>query len=144
MRTGENTHSPGQCSPEHRRINATSGTHALGGVAVCIGANPTCPCQDGLACHYRDSDDGTNGWPLPADQWPFDRPPARAAVSGDWLDSKDFYELMQAYRWADRRGDAPAETVAAFEAVKDYVRKQKCCADGPQWGHAWDCPKCPD
>jgi hypothetical protein len=23
-------------------------------------------------------------------------------------------------------------------------RTQRCCAGGPQWGHAWDCPKCPD
>lgn len=22
--------------------------------------------------------------------------------------------------------------------------QQKCCNGGPQWGHAWDCPKCPD
>lgn len=19
-----------------------------------------------------------------------------------------------------------------------------CCGGGPQWGHAWECPKCPD
>lgn len=24
-------------------------------VAPCIGLDPLCPCQDGLACHYRDS-----------------------------------------------------------------------------------------
>lgn len=23
----------------------------------CIGADPLCPCQDGLACHYRDATD---------------------------------------------------------------------------------------
>lgn len=24
------------------------------------------------------------------------------------------------------------------------IVKQTCCAGGPQWGHAWECPKCPD
>jgi len=27
----------------------------------CIGGDPTCPCQDGDACHYR----GPNAWPAP-------------------------------------------------------------------------------
>lgn len=31
----------------------------------CIGNDPTCPCQDGDACHYRDAADGTKGWPVP-------------------------------------------------------------------------------
>ena len=29
----------------------------------------------------------------------------------------------------------------------DWLRasgKPPCCAGGPQWGHAWDCKKCPD
>lgn len=37
----------------------------VGGGMRCIGKNPTCPCQDGLACHYRDAEDGTKGWPVP-------------------------------------------------------------------------------
>lgn len=32
---------------------------------ACIGGNPTCPCQDGDACHYRDAADGTKAWPIP-------------------------------------------------------------------------------
>jgi hypothetical protein len=24
------------------------------------------------------------------------------------------------------------------------AKEEKCCEGGPQWGHAWDCPKCPD
>jgi len=32
----------------------------------CIGNDPACPCQDGLACHYKDAPDGTKGWPIPA------------------------------------------------------------------------------
>lgn len=41
----------------------------------------------------------------------------------EWLDSKQFYELMQAYRWADRHHVSPQAPAAAFEAVKDYIRK---------------------
>lgn len=33
----------------------------------CIGQNPTCPCQDGDACHYEDTPT-TKGWPVPDDQ----------------------------------------------------------------------------
>jgi hypothetical protein len=33
--------------------------------APCIGSDPFCPCQDGLACHYKDTADGTKGWPVP-------------------------------------------------------------------------------
>ena len=41
------------------------------------------------------------------------------------LDSQEFYELMQAYRWANYRGHgSPADTVAAFEAVKSWVLAQ--------------------
>jgi hypothetical protein len=28
----------------------------------CIGRDPLCPCQDGLACHYKDYP-GSKGWP---------------------------------------------------------------------------------
>jgi hypothetical protein len=37
-------------------------------LAPCIGQDPMCPCQDGLACHYRDAGKGksfTAGFPLP-------------------------------------------------------------------------------
>ena len=33
--------------------------------APCIGRDPSCPCHDGLACHYRDAEDGTKGRPVP-------------------------------------------------------------------------------
>lgn len=34
---------------------------------VCIGGDPSCPCQDGDLCHYRDSPDGTTkALPLPS------------------------------------------------------------------------------
>lgn len=40
---------------------------------------------------------------------------------GDFLDSQDFYELMQRYRHSPA---VPQESVVqAFEAVKEYVRK---------------------
>jgi hypothetical protein len=31
---------------------------------TCIGRDPLCPCQDGGACHYRDSGK-TKGFPVP-------------------------------------------------------------------------------
>lgn len=34
----------------------------------CIGGDPTCPCQDGDACHYVDvwvEGKLTKGWPIP-------------------------------------------------------------------------------
>lgn len=39
-------------------------------VEPCIGKDPTCPCADGLACHYKDypAEDGwpaVKGWPVP-------------------------------------------------------------------------------
>jgi hypothetical protein len=41
-------------------------------VAVCIGNDPLCPCQDGDACHYRDAGKGktfTRAWPVPGASW---------------------------------------------------------------------------
>jgi hypothetical protein len=41
-------------------------------VAVCIGDDPLCPCQDGDACHYRDAGDGktfTRAMPVPGASW---------------------------------------------------------------------------
>jgi len=32
--------------------------------APCAGNDPLCPCQDGDACHYRDSGE-TKAWPVP-------------------------------------------------------------------------------
>jgi hypothetical protein len=32
-----------------------SALRVAGILAGCIGADPLCPCQDGLACHYRDA-----------------------------------------------------------------------------------------
>jgi hypothetical protein len=37
---------------------------------ACIGSDPTCPCQDGAVCHYRDAADGTKGWPIPVPPLP--------------------------------------------------------------------------
>lgn len=50
-------------------LPAGSGSQfVLGEVAPspCIGRDPACPCQDGLACHYRDAADGTKAMPLPS------------------------------------------------------------------------------
>jgi hypothetical protein len=32
---------------------------------ACIGGNPSCPCQDGDACHYKEAADGTKAMPIP-------------------------------------------------------------------------------
>lgn len=39
-------------------------SQAFAAPAVCVGQDPTCPCRDGLACHYRDAADGTKAFPL--------------------------------------------------------------------------------
>ena len=38
--------------------------HALAKIQHCIGNDQTCPCQDGDACHYKDSGK-TKAWPIP-------------------------------------------------------------------------------
>ncbi len=48
----------------------------------------------------------------------------RAQTVDAFLDSEEFYNLMQAYRWSDMDGhDHPEEAIAAFEAVKQALRK---------------------
>lgn len=49
----------------------------------CVGNDPTCPCQDGDACHYRDAD-GIKAWPAPQTERtctcaPEDNPPIPCA-----------------------------------------------------------------
>jgi hypothetical protein len=39
-----------------------------------------------------------------------------------WLDDREFYEYMQAYRTAP--GHDPAVVVEQFEAVKRFIRRQ--------------------
>lgn len=41
---------------------------------------------------------------------------------GPWLDERDFYEYMQAYRHAPITD--PAVVVEQFEAVKRFIRRQ--------------------
>ena len=36
-------------------------------MTTCIGNDPLCPCQDGLACHYKDYGK-SKGWPIPASE----------------------------------------------------------------------------
>ena len=68
MMDGYDWHAPG-CSPDADHANWYSAMIAAAPAAPqaepCIGNNPTCPCQDGDACHYRDAADGTKGWPVP-------------------------------------------------------------------------------
>lgn len=48
-----------------RRWGAQRGLADVHGkVRACPGADPTCPCVDGLACHYE----GPGAWPTPRDE----------------------------------------------------------------------------
>jgi hypothetical protein len=41
----------------------------------------------------------------------------------DFLETQDFYELMQAYRWSGiLHGGREEDVVKTFEAVKEFVR----------------------
>lgn len=40
-------------------------THAIVHLPACIGEDPTCPCQDGDACHYKTYGDSP-AMPLPS------------------------------------------------------------------------------
>jgi hypothetical protein len=55
----------------------------------CIGNDPTCPCLDGEACHYKDAADGTKGWPAPA------------APMGQ--EAQALYDAMDSCEWSVRR-----------------------------------------
>jgi hypothetical protein len=33
--------------------------------------------------------------------------------------------------------------MALADALEE-LENPPCCNGGPQWGHAWECPKCPD
>jgi hypothetical protein len=82
MMDGYDWHAPG-CSPDADHANWYSAMVAAAPAAQqaepCIGNDPTCPCQDGDACHYRDAADGTKGWPVPQTE------PKPAPASGDDL-----------------------------------------------------------
>lgn len=39
-----------------------------------------------------------------------------------------------------------AAKAKAVEQIQQHLAAQppECCGGGPQWGHQWGCPKCPD
>ena len=41
-----------------------------------------------------------------------------------WVDDREFYELMQAYRHSDLVDPHPSYTVETFEAVKNYIKSK--------------------
>jgi hypothetical protein len=61
---------------DHLRRLRDTPSAAPQAVPQCIGADPLCPCQDGLACHYRDAGE-TRAMPLTDD--------ARDAARYRWL-----------------------------------------------------------
>jgi hypothetical protein len=47
----------------------------------------------------------------------------------------------------NRVDELPAELRKRIEALEERLaalENPPCCEGGPQWGHAWSCPKCPD
>ena len=67
----------------------------------CIGNDPACPCQDGDACHYRDTAT-TKAWPIPQAE------PKREPLSEKQIDA--IHEL-----WYERAGMSFADVVRAVE-----------------------------
>ena len=83
---------------------------------ACIGADPTCPCQDGAACHYRDAADGTKGWPIPVPPLPTAAWTARypKSVVGD-PDTMYTADQMRAYARAAVEAQRAEHGMAAHE-----------------------------
>lgn len=72
----------------------------------CIGNNPTCPCQDGDACHYRDTET-TKAWPVPQAE----RPPTCRWSRAD--DDTDMWETTCGKAFTIIDG-SPADNQMAF------------------------------
>jgi len=49
--------------------------------------------------------------------------------------------VAQEHYTRSRRIAEWAEYMATHEVPPEETT---CCAGGPQWGHTWECPKCPD
>lgn len=73
----------------------------------CIGNDPTCPCQDGDACHYRDAADGTKGWPVPQAE------PKREPLSDERID--EIGDPFGYFQYGDAQGDKRRAFVRAIE-----------------------------
>ena len=51
--------------------------------------------------------------------------PLKTPAEADFLDTEEFYNVMQVYRWAPDKISTGSEEITAseaFEAVKDYIR----------------------
>lgn len=59
---------------------------------ACIGSDPTCPCQDGDACHYKDAADGTKA--MPVIRTPAKPPIVGANVMIHWSRAAGGYPLL--------------------------------------------------
>jgi len=61
------------------------------------------------------------------------KPKTCKEVAAKWLDSQEFYELMQGYRHAPIHKQQ--QTIEAFEALNDFIRvKLLCDLDAAQPG----------
>lgn len=54
-------------------------------------------------------------------------------------------QVQRAYTmFIDASNWATATEAAGVCFVGQQDTKPSCCGGGPQWGHAWTCPQCPD
>ena len=63
------------------------------------------------------------------------------------IEIRDGHVIMNGEDIGPESNFSPAYTgglSTAMAMVDAAVEKLKCCEGGPQWGHAWPCPKCPD
>lgn len=60
---------------------------------------------------------------------------------------KDFIKFLDAKEidWIafNAQASMDEEIELTIEEAKEHgiIKSDKCCEGGPQWGHAWDCPK---
>lgn len=59
-----------------------------------------------------------------------------------YLTDEAFAHVYPAGPLRDRIEACLAE-MDAIRIILDTPPRPSCCGGGPQWGHAWDCPKCP-
>lgn len=96
---------------------------------TCIGKDPSCPCQDGDICHYRDSADGTKGWPIPA---PADVVEALRELVA--LKKMKIAEISDFELYSDRYAKAWQNAKAALAAADQKAAMQRATDIGQDLG----------
>jgi hypothetical protein len=101
----------------------------------CIGNDPLCPCQDGDACHYKDTPK-TKGWPIPAAQGepvaPDDLPPLPEPEDGPMLRNHPYFT-------ADQMRDVQREAYEVGKrAALDAAAPAQPAEHSPEFRRMWD------